>query len=261
MTSIYPSSSVLLGSDFPMFRESLKEHFECVSDFEIVACANNPTEVLSLVTSVQPRLVLLDLNVPLEGLCSLLDRIHSASTTRVLVMADSLDNASVIQALQHGAHGVIARRTTAELFIKSIRAILSGEYWISRGTLSEVMRVFREATIAAPENVVEVQESVTPDTSVLGLTQRERQIIDTLVDGQTNKDIAATLNISEYTVKHHLTNIFDRLGFTIASSLSCMPYTAGFLRSWRMCKPRGGGACQPPAKEPVRVSRVAATVL
>src|SRR6476469_6988607 len=97
------SLPILLCSDFPIFRESLQAHFDRDGDFELVACENDQSEVLALVASLQPRVVLLDLNIPSEMICNLLDGIHAVSLTRILVMADSVDNSSAVEALRHGA--------------------------------------------------------------------------------------------------------------------------------------------------------------
>jgi DNA-binding NarL/FixJ family response regulator len=222
-------SQILLASDFPMLRESLKAHFGAASDVEIVACANTQSEVLPLVTSLQPKLLLLDLNIAWEDVCDLLDKIPSGST-RTLVMADCLDNGRIIEALQHGAYGVVPRRVTPDLLIKSIHTVMAGDFWVSRGIFSDLIHLFRR--IASTPKGRHIFEPVSERTdepqptpaegsrpatgadsdSSFGLTRRERQIIDVVVEGQTNKDIAATLGISEYTVKHHLTNIFDKLG-------------------------------------------------
>jgi DNA-binding NarL/FixJ family response regulator len=227
-----PMSQILLVSDFPMLRESLQAQFGSASNVEVVGCANDQTDVLPLVETLQPELVLLDLNIAWQGVCDLLDEIHSISSARTLVMVDSLSNDRVIQALQHGAHGVVPRRTTPGLLIKSIQTVLAGEFWVGRGVVADLIHLFRK--IASTPNGRTMLDAVAggidgntaqgspgrqatlagsdEQAAPFGLTRRELQIIEVVVDGQTNKDIAATLGISEYTVKHHLTSIFDKLG-------------------------------------------------
>src|SRR5262245_43141093 len=73
------SLPILLASDFPILRDSLKSHFEQVSGITVVGCASNEGEVMSLLQSLEPKLVVLDLNVEWVALCALLDRIHAAS--------------------------------------------------------------------------------------------------------------------------------------------------------------------------------------
>jgi DNA-binding NarL/FixJ family response regulator len=222
-------SPILLASDFPMLRDSLQVHFDGASNVEVVGCASGPSEVLPLVASLQPALVVIDLNITWKSVCDLLDAIHSASPARTLVMADELDNDHIIEALQHGAHGVIPRRTMPELLIKSIQTVLEGDFWISRSVVTDVIQLLQKiASTPGGRTMLDGiagriqrrsarpsdQQTVYTDVQgvTFGLTRRERQIIEVVVDGQTNRDIAATLGISEYTVKHHLTNIFDKLG-------------------------------------------------
>jgi two-component system, NarL family, nitrate/nitrite response regulator NarL len=226
---VIPNSSlpILLASDFPILRDSLKSHFEQVAGIEVVGCASNEAEVLSLLQTLDPKLVVLDLNVEWEALCSLLDRIHATRSVRSLIMSDILDSSRVIEVLRHGAHGVVPRRTTQELLTKSIYTVLEGGFWVSRAMVADFVHIIRESASVGKRSkpngevtevglgattVVHASGASEVEIARLGLTRREVQIIGALVDGQTNKDIAATFGISEYTVKHHLTNIYDKLG-------------------------------------------------
>jgi DNA-binding NarL/FixJ family response regulator len=221
-----PSLPILLASDFPILRDSLKSHFEQVSGVEVVGCASNETEVVSLLQSLAPKLVVLDLNMEWDALCALLDQIHGTRSVRSLIMSDVLDSNRVIEVLRHGAHGVVPRRTTQELLTKSIYTVLEGGFWVSRAMVADFVHIIRESGVAKRSKLEGesdevltgggslVQSSGASEVEIarLGLTRREVQIIGALVDGQTNKDIAQTFGISEYTVKHHLTNIYDKLG-------------------------------------------------
>jgi len=220
-------SPILLASDFPILRDSLKVHFEKASELELVACANNQEEVIPLVDSCKPKLVLLDLNIDLDDLCSLLDKIHEKSEARSLIMSDDLESDRVMKVLRHGANGVVPRRTSPELFTKSITTVLAGHFWVSRAMITDFVYQIRKntgaevqkASVTQAEKVgaIPTANAVSPrmeevETYRFGLTRREAQIVGALVDGQTNKDIAGTFGISECTVKHHLTNVYDKLG-------------------------------------------------
>jgi DNA-binding NarL/FixJ family response regulator len=242
------SQSIILASDFPIFRESLKSYLAQESDIEIIGCANSEQEVIPLLHSLEPKLVLLDLNLEWEALCSLLHQIHTTCSVRSLVVSDSLDNNRVTQLVVHGAHGVVQSRSTPKLLTKSIHTVLAGGFWVSRGTVTDFIHLIRESAPAmrvkasegknenpAAATLVNSCERSEAEIARLGLTRREMQVIGALVDGQTNKDIASTFNISEYTVKHHLTNIYDKLGvynrvelvlFAINRGLCASPATA-----------------------------------
>ena len=218
---------ILLASDFPIFRDSLKAHFDKTTDIQVVACANDRDQVIPLLEQSQPKLVVLDLNIEWDVLCPLLDEIHAKSSTRSLIMSDVLDSSRVIEVLRHGAHGVVPRRTTPELLTKSIHTVLEGGFWVSRAMVTDFVHLIRESAYSKRQKSIDSDGDAIPagspatlvstsaseaEIARLGLTRRELQIIGALVDGQTNKDIAATFGISEYTVKHHLTNIYDKLG-------------------------------------------------
>src|SRR5213594_4837170 len=224
------SGPIILASDFPIFRDSLKTYLKEETDVEIVGCANTEQEVIPLLQSLQPKLVVLDLNLEWEALCALLHQIHTTSSVRSLVMSDGLDSGRVTQLILHGAHGVVPSRTTRELLTKSIHTVLAGGFWVSRATVTDfvaliwesasgIRRKTSEAKIENPE--IPIASATTPinssgrsegENARLGLTHRQMEVLGALVDGQTNKDIASTCSISEYTVKHHLTNIYDKLG-------------------------------------------------
>ena len=218
------SGPIILASDFPIFRDSLKTYLKEETDIEIVGCANTEQEVIPLLQSLQPKLVVLDLNLEWEALCALLHQIHTTSSVRSLVMSDGLDSGRVTQLIVHGAHGVVPSRTTRELLTKSIHTVLAGGFWVSRATVTDFVALIRESASGMRVKMADAkiepadmapgsaQIKLEAEVARLGLTRREMQVIGALVDGQTNKDIAATFNISEYTVKHHLTNIYDKLG-------------------------------------------------
>jgi DNA-binding NarL/FixJ family response regulator len=219
---------ILLASDFPILRDSLKVHFEKTPELELVACANNQEEVIPLVESCEPELVLLDLNIDWDDLCILLDKIHASSDVRSLIMSDDLDSNHVMKVLRHGANGVVPRRTSPELFTKSVTTVLAGHFWVSRAMITDFVHEIRQnaGMQKMSVNLVQAEEAGAPVPAAsvrsarvseeemprFGLTRREAQIIGALVDGQTNKDIAGTLGISEYTVMHHLINVYDKLG-------------------------------------------------
>jgi DNA-binding NarL/FixJ family response regulator len=220
---------IVLASDFPIFRDSLKAQIASASEIELVGCANNRNEVIPLLQKHHPQLVLLDLNLEWGELCALLDDIHGNHEMRSLIMSDDLESSRVVQVLRHGAHGVVPRRTSQELFTKSITTVLAGHFWVSRAMITDFVQLIRQGKGAAAsttaDNLIQAETGqatkltagatspqVEGDTARFGLTRRETQIIGALVDGQTNKDIAGSFGISEYTVKHHLTSVYDKLG-------------------------------------------------
>ena len=137
---------ILLASDFPIFRDSLTAHFESDKQVQVVGCAKDQAEVIQLLSTLQPKLAVLDLNIGWDALCSLLDEIHSKSSARSLIMSDVLDSSRVIEVLRHGAHGVVPRRTTLDLLSKSIQTVAAGGFWVSRAMVTDFVHLIREST-------------------------------------------------------------------------------------------------------------------
>ena len=149
---------------------------------------------------LQPDVLLLDVSMPrLSGL-EVLRRLPKEIATHILLLTAHIEKAKVVDALLLGAQGVVPKQSASEMLFKSIRTVMAGEFWVSRDMTSELVGALRGPLGLGPKS--------------LGLTRRELEVIEAVVGGRVNKDIAQTFNISEYTVKHHLTRIFDKLGVT-----------------------------------------------
>src|SRR5262249_19702516 len=104
------------------------------------------------------------------------------------------------------------------MLCKSVRAVNSGDIWVDREVTTELVHFLRirnspAVTPVAPKAApAPLPPATEPEENRFGLTKRELQIVQALVEAPTNRDIAETFGISEYTVKHHLTSIFDKLG-------------------------------------------------
>jgi len=211
--------SVLLASDFPILSESLSSIFKDTPDIHLVGCAGSEEELIEKVDKVRPEVVMIDISIICGKFSDLLARIRKFQT-KILVINQDLSPAQTIDALRCGADGVIGRGTTAAMLCKSVRTVISGDVWVERDVTTELvhfLRIRNSPSEQAPPASKAMPTAVTPpapepDENRFGLTKRELQIVNALVEAQTNRDIAETFGISEYTVKHHLTSIFDKLG-------------------------------------------------
>jgi two-component system, NarL family, nitrate/nitrite response regulator NarL len=120
-----------------------------------------------------------------------------------VVLTASIDKEHIVKALQLGASGVVLKTSGSKVLFDSIRAVIAGRYWIGHESISDVVQALRDLALASGSKARRKD---------FGLTPREREIVTTVVGGFTNRDIAERFSISEQTVKHHLTNIFDKLG-------------------------------------------------
>src|SRR5207237_8350743 len=122
---------------------------------------------------------------------------------RTLLMAAEITDAQIVEALQLGARGIVLKHSATELLFKSIRTVMTGQYWVGRDCVAELIaHLCGKPSTAVPA----------PAHGVFGLTPRELDIVSTIVTGYTNDDIAQRFSISVKTVKHHLTNIFNKVG-------------------------------------------------
>jgi DNA-binding NarL/FixJ family response regulator len=198
-----PRVRIVVADDHPIFREGLIKLLQTRPDLEIVGAATDGDEALPLVKQVQPDVLLLDLAMPrMSGLVALRELKGMKTSTRIILLTAAIERPDIVTALQVGAQAVILKESASDVLYKCIQAVMNGQYWLGRKPVPTLNAALREASVAYPE----------PAAKHFGLTPREREIIGVILDGCSNGDIAAKFSISEKTVKHHLTNIFDKVG-------------------------------------------------
>jgi two-component system nitrate/nitrite response regulator NarL len=195
---------IVIADDHPIFRDGLRRLLEAESDLSVVGQAVDADEAIQLAQSVQPDILLLDVAMPkmsgIEALQVLAQLPHGPG---VILLTAAIDRADIVKALHLGARGVVLKESATSLLLKAIRVVMEGGYWVGRESVSDLFLALQNLG-TAPE---------APDTlPAFSLTPRELQIVGLILGAAGNKKIADTLNISEKTVKHHLTNIFEKLG-------------------------------------------------
>jgi two-component system nitrate/nitrite response regulator NarL len=186
-----------------IFRDVLKWLLESEPGFVVVGEAEDSRQTLWMVRELNPDILLLDLMLPGGALDVLKKLAALPQPVRTIALASRVDTGMLVEALQHGARGVIPKETTTALLFKSIRAVLENQYWVSRedtGQIIEAMRQLKEQSIADA------------NAKRFKLTRREMDIVTAVAAGESNKGIAERLRLSEDTVKHHVSSVFDKLG-------------------------------------------------
>ncbi len=198
----YSPIRVLVANGHGLFRDGLRGLLE-VGGFKVVGETADGEAVVSLAEKTQPDVILLDLAMPRQDGIEILRRLSAAEIpARTLLMISSTQRSEAIRALKMGAYGVIPQEATSQRLYESIRCVVSGQYWIGRESVSDLVKALREES--HPAGGLQQKR--------FGLTPRELEIITLVVAGYSNPGIAQKFSISEQTVKHHISNIFDKLG-------------------------------------------------
>jgi DNA-binding NarL/FixJ family response regulator len=186
---------ILIVDDHSVVRQGLRIFLKLEPEFEIVAEATNGQEALQLVSAVQPDVVLMDLLMPvMSGVEAIKAIKRDYPEVEVIALTSVLEDSVITDAIRAGAIGYLLKDTEADELIKAIKAAARGQIQLSPEVAERLLRDIR-----APEN---------PDQ----LTERETDVLRLLAQGKANKEIAASLFISETTVKTHVSNILMKLG-------------------------------------------------
>ena len=217
---------VVIADDHPILREGLRRLLEDDGGFEVVGQAADGGEAVRLARELQPDVLLLDLAMPrVSGLEALRELAGTAPSPRVLVLTVAIDDAQLVQALEMGARGVVLKEAATELLFKAIRTVVAGQYWVGRDTVSDIVRHLCERAEAAARRRLSPAERLTP---------REREIVAAVASGESNRDMAKRLSLAEGTVKHHISNVFDKLGVSNRAELAAYATSHGLADTPRL---------------------------
>jgi two-component system nitrate/nitrite response regulator NarL len=194
---------IVVADDHPIFRQGLIKLLEAKSNLTVVGAAGDGDEALALVKTLEPDVLLLEMLMPkMRGMAVLRELKALGTNTGTVIVTASIDRTELAASLELGARGVVLKESASDVLFKSIQAVMAGEFWVGRKAVATLGIALKESAALFPA----------PTRKYFGLTPREREIVGVILTGCSNNDIAARFSISEKTVKHHLTNIFDKLG-------------------------------------------------
>lgn len=185
--------TIVIVDDHPVVRDGLKAYLDLHDDVEVVGQAGTVSEALAIVPALAPDVVLLDLQLPdRNGLQAIPDLLVTDPAPRVVVLTSFVDDDSVRRAIRLGASGYLAKHANPDTLLDGIRAAHRGE-----------MPLDPSAARALASQRRDPLEQLTP---------REREVLEHIAKGMSNRSISAALYITEKTVKTHVSAILAKLG-------------------------------------------------
>jgi len=225
---------VVLADDESLFRASLRQLLavppsviqevygvDVGGGFEVVGEAGTGEDAVRVVGSARPDLLLLDLCMPrLSGLDALREMSSCRDQMRIILLAGCIDRAQLISAVRLGVRGLLLKDAPTEVLFEAIMCVVAGQYWLGQSLVSDLLEIVRPL----------IQTSGIPGSPTLSkLTPREQQVLRMVVAGHSNKEIAQQWTVSEETIKHHLTRMFDKVGAANRVELAMLATRHGLL--------------------------------
>ena len=192
---------VVIADDHTLFREGLAGIIGGQEDFEVVGQGGTMQEAVQLARDLLPDIILLDIDMPGGGLEAARIVAEEFPVTRIVVLTASEDDDHLIGALKIGARAYILKGVAARELIRILRAVSAGESYVPPRLAASLLLEMRESPSQEKQSTSPLDE----------LTPREREILESLAAGLSNKEIGEKLFLSEKTVKHYMTNILQKL--------------------------------------------------
>ena len=194
---------ILIVDDQSLFREGLRTLLSVQTDFEVVGEASNGEEALRLAVQLRPGIVLMDLRMPvLDGVRATERLKNLLPNCKVIILTTFDDDEYVFEGLRAGAVGFLLKDVSSEKLFEAIRAASQGEYFLLPSITAKVIAEFARIPRIKPNKDAGLAEALSP---------RELEVLRLVATGESNKEIAERLVISEGTVKNHLSSILAKL--------------------------------------------------
>jgi DNA-binding NarL/FixJ family response regulator len=188
---------ILVVDDHPLFRQGVVASLDMVSDFKVVGETSSGEEALKLALSLMPDVVLLDVSMPGWNGIVTAEKIALACPATAIVMLTAADDKDkLLAALKAGARGYVLKGVSAKELADVVRSACAGDVYVSPSIAAEML--------------VSLTKGKAPDP-LQELTERERQILELIGTGLTNREIGEKIFLSEKTIKHYVTNILQKL--------------------------------------------------
>jgi len=193
--------SILIADDHDIVRAGLKALLERQEDIEIVGDASDGRQAAALAEQLSPSIVVLDIAMPqLNGIDAAAQILRRTPDIKIIILSMYGDEEFLVRALAAGVKGYLLKDDVQADLLRAVRAVAAGRSFFSPAI----------AQTLAEDYVRQLQKKGLQDSYEL-LSERERQILQLLAEGKSNKDIAALLNVSPYTVETHRAHLMQKL--------------------------------------------------
>jgi DNA-binding NarL/FixJ family response regulator len=194
---------VFLCDDHKLFREGVKKLLEAERDFSVVGEAAEGKEAWQKIRSTVPDVVLMEITLPqLDGIWITRKIKKELRATNVIMLTVKKDEPQVFGAIKAGVSGYLLKESSAADLARAIRTVYQGETMLEPQIATKILKEFK----ALPQ-----RKNPSDEDRYEGLTHRENDVLRWIALGAGNREIASKLDISEKTVKNHLSNIFQKL--------------------------------------------------
>jgi DNA-binding NarL/FixJ family response regulator len=190
---------VAIVDDHPLFREGVAHTLGAQPDIEIVGEGASAADALRIAAERLPDVMLLDVSMPGGGVEAARQIAAAYPVVRIVMLTVSENEEDVTAALRAGARAYVLKGVSARELVGVLRAVGAGEVYVTPSLAASLLTDGRGAASGRRGELVDE------------LTERERQILERVAEGDSNKEIAAQFGLSEKTVKHHMTNILQKL--------------------------------------------------
>jgi two-component system nitrate/nitrite response regulator NarL len=193
---------VTIADDHPVVRIGVRNVLSAHGHFSVVSEAENGVQAIAQTVQLQPDVLLLDVQMPKTTRFDTIRQLAAeAPQTRVVLLTGSIQAEELADAFNAGARGIVLKSALTEQIASALLAVVDGYYWAQGHRIEHLAGVLAELRVQVR------QES----TERFNLTRRELEVVGLIVKGFSNRDIAKQFNLSEETVKRHLSNTFEKL--------------------------------------------------
>lgn len=191
---------IAIVDDHPLLREGVARSLSEAGMFEICGEGASAADAIRLTTELRPDILLIDLSMPGGGLLALQTISEREPNTKIVVLTVSEANDDAAAALNAGARGYVLKGVGSKMLAEILKSVADGETYVSPAVAARMLASLKELSArTSPANALSL------------LTAREREILEFVANGLSNKEVAIRLDLQEKTVKHHMTSIMAKL--------------------------------------------------